>query len=211
MMNSEKRERQENPENYREIEVKGPEEPAKEAPETEEPPLDKMRKSELIKKIGLLQEQSDKNYGLFLRSQADLDNFKKRTRKEKEDWIKYSNETLVKEILPALDNLEKAISHSRDENSLEALREGVELTFKGLKDTLSKAGLEDVKALGEPFDPLFHQAVSEQENEEVEAGNVLLELQKGYTLHQRLIRPSMVVVSNGKPDRSITPEEIPEK
>ncbi|MFH1490003.1 MAG: nucleotide exchange factor GrpE [Pseudomonadota bacterium] len=210
-MNSEKNERQDNPENYPEIEVKSTDQTAQEGPQTEEKSLDKMRKSEIIEKLELFRDESVKNYDLFLRSQADLDNLKKRAKKEKEDWIKYSNETLIKEILPILDNLENAISHSRDENSLAALREGVELTFKGLKDAMSKAGLEDVKALGEPFDPLFHQAVSEQEDEEVEAGNVLLELQKGYTLHQRLIRPSMVVVSTGKPDRSITSEEIPYK
>ena len=210
-MNPEKDERQDNPENDRESEVESTGQREQEGPETEEKPPDKMRKSELIRRMELLKEESDKNYDLFLRSQADLDNLKKRVKKEKEDWIKYSNETLIKEILPALDNLEKAISHSHDENSLSALREGVELTFKGLKDALSKAGLEDVKALDESFDPLYHQAVMEQEDEKVEAGNVLLELQKGYTLHKRLIRPSMVVVSKGRPDRSITSEEIPEK
>jgi molecular chaperone GrpE len=98
-----------------------------------------------------------------------------------------------------MDNLEKAISHSHNENSLDALREGVELTLKGLRDTLVKAGMEQVKAEGEAFDPCFHAAVSEQEDNSVEAGMILHELQKGYILNQRLIRPAMVVVSKGKP------------
>ena len=86
-----------------------------------------------------------------------------------------------------------------DPDGLNALREGVELTLKGLKDTLVKVGLKEVEAKGEPFDPCFHHAVSEQDNEDVEAGIVLEELQKGYMLYERLIRPSMVVLSKGRP------------
>ena len=85
---------------------------------------------------------------------------------------------------------------------MDALREGVELTLKGLKDTLVKSGLEQVKTEGEAFDPCFHEAVSQQEDKSVEAGMVLYELQKGYILNQRLIRPAMVVVSKGKPDNA---------
>jgi len=164
-----------------------------------EKPIQKMSKSELIERIAQLQEQAKKNYDLFLRSEAESENLKKRNKKEKEDWIKYANETLIKEILPVMDNLEKAISHSQEENSLQALREGVELTLKGLKDSLGKSGLEEVKALGEPFDPGFHHAVSEQEDEKSENGAIIHELQKGYTFNQRLIRPAMVVVNKTKP------------
>lgn len=162
-------------------------------------PLEKMTKAELLEKVEALQEKVHKNYDLYLRSQADMENIKKRNKKEREDWVKYANETLIKEILPVMDNLEKAISHSHNENSLDALREGVELTLKGLRDTLVKAGMEQVKAEGEAFDPCFHEAVSEQEDRSVEAGMILHELQKGYILNQRLIRPAMVVVSKGKP------------
>ena len=193
------------------IEIKGEEGPEKEGIETREKPLEKMKKADLILKIQELKEDSKKNYDLFLRSQADLENFKKRTGKEKADWVKYSNETLIKDILPVMDNLEKAISHSQNEDSFAALREGVELTFKGLKDALAKSGLEEVKSKGEPFDPNFHQAVSEQEDDKVEAGRVLHELQRGFTLHQRLIRPAMVVVSKGEPGVSIDCEDTLEK
>ena len=129
-----------------------------------------------------------------------MENIKKRNKKDKEDWIRYSNETLIKEMLPVIDNLEKAISHSQNENSFDALKEGVKLTLKGFMDTLAKSGLEEVKARGEQFDPSYHQAVSQQEDDNVETGIILEELQKGYTLNERLIRPAMVVVSKGKPD-----------
>jgi molecular chaperone GrpE len=176
-----------------------------------EKPLDKMTKAELLEKIGELQEESKKNFDFYLRSQAEIENIKKRNLKEKTDWVKYSNETLIKEILPVMDNLEMAISHSHNQNSFQALREGVELTLKGLRDTLAKSGLEEVKAEGEPFDPYFHQAVSELEDENAKAGTIVQELQKGYTLNQRLIRPAMVIVSKGKPGEVKDRDEASEK
>ncbi len=161
-------------------------------------PLDKLTKTELLKMAKELKDKSEKDYDRFLRAQAECDNIIKRNKKEREDWIKYSNETLIKEILPVIDNLEKAVSHSRDENSIHALREGIELTLKSLKDALAKSGLEEVNAEGKYFDPCLHHAVSEREDEKVKAGIVLGELQKGYKLNQRLIRPAMVVLSKGK-------------
>jgi molecular chaperone GrpE len=165
----------------------------------EEKPLEAASKEELIQKIKELQVESKKNYELYLRAEADAENLKKRTKKEKEEWIKYANEKLIKELLPVLDNLENAVSHSKNKDSFQALKEGVELTLKGFKDTLMKSGLEEIKAQDESFDPNCHHAVFEQEDEEVEAGVVCQELQKGYTFNQRLIRPAMVVVSKGKP------------
>jgi molecular chaperone GrpE len=145
-----------------------------------------------------LKEKSSKNYDLYLRSVAEMDNLKKRNAKEKEEWIKYSNESLIKDLLPALDNLEKALVHSQEGNSVHALREGVDLTLKGLKDGLGKSGVKEVSALGLPFDPCFHEAVSQMEDNRVESGRVLQELQKGYLLNGRLLRPSMVIVNRGK-------------
>jgi molecular chaperone GrpE len=157
-----------------------------------------MSKKELRQKIEEYKEESETNHDLYLRAKAETDNIIKRNKREKEEWIKYSNETLIKELLPVIDNLEKAIAHSNEDNSLQALKEGVELTLKGFMDTLTKAGVEPVKTAGETFDPCFHHAVSEQNDDKVEAGTVLNELQKGYTLNQRLIRPAMVVLSKGK-------------
>lgn len=160
--------------------------------------LDKMTKEEWVEKLRELQKESQRNYDLYLRSQAEMENMKKRNRKDKEDWLKFAGETLIKEMLPVLDNLEKALSHSNNENTVHALKEGIHLTLKGLKDSLSKSGLEEVKALGEPFDPCFHEAVSEMDDPKAKPGIVITELQKGYVLNSRLIRPAMVVVNRKK-------------
>jgi molecular chaperone GrpE len=178
-----------------------------ESEKPDEKPLEEMTKSELLEKIDELQEASEKNHDLYLRSEAEIENIKKRNRKDKEEWVKYANETLIKEILPVMDNLEMAISHSHDENSIQALREGVELTLKGLRDVLEKSGLEEVKAEGEAFDPNYHHAVSEQADENAEAGTILQELQRGYMLKKRLIRPAMVIVSKGSPDGTVDDNE----
>ena len=171
------------------------------APEKEETskdiPLEEMSPDELIKKIEEVKEESKENYDKFLRSQAEMDNIIKRNRKEKEDLRKYSNESLIKDLLQVIDNLENALNHSGNDNSLNALIEGVELTLKGLKDTLAKSGLEEVKTFGEDFDPCFHHAVQQEASDSVEKGKVLKEFQKGYVLNERLIRPAMVVISKG--------------
>ncbi len=190
--------------------AQGDEEHAEKKDMAAEKSPEKMTKKELFQEIKDLQEESKKNYDLYLRSQAEMENIKKRNKKDKEAWIRYSNENLIKQMLPVIDNLEKAISHSHNENPLDALREGVELTLKGLKDNLEKSGLEEVKAKGERFDPSFHQAVSEQEDEGIEAGIILHELQKGYTLYDRLLRPAMVVVSKGNPGSATTDHKTPE-
>ena len=171
--------------------------------------LEDMSKGQLIEKIETLQEQADKNYDLYVRSQAEMENFKKRNAKEKEDVVRYANETLMKEILPVMDNLEKAISHAHQDNAVDALREGVELTLKGLKSTLKKAGLEEVQAQGQPFDPCFHEAVSEMADERAKPGTVLQELQKGYVLNGRLIRPSMVVVTKRNDTKDSDGNSVP--
>lgn len=163
-------------------------------------PLEEMSADDLIKKIKGLEEEVKQNYDRYLRAQAEIDNIIKRNKKDKEEWIKYSNETLIKDLLQVIDNLENALNHSANEDSFNALIEGVELTLKGLKDTLAKSGLEEVRTLGEDFDPCFHHAVQEAVSESVEKGKILQEFQKGYTLNQRLIRPSMVVISKGNSD-----------
>jgi molecular chaperone GrpE len=171
--------------------------------------LNDLSKAELMERIESLQEKADKNYDLYLRSQADMENFKKRSAKDKEDVVRYANETLIKEILPVMDNLEKAISHAQQDNAVDALREGVSLTLKGLKDSLAKAGVQEVEAQGQPFDPCFHEAVSEMVDERAKPGTVLQELQKGYVLNGRLIRPSMVIVSKRKDTKNINGDSMP--
>lgn len=170
-------------------------------PETEGPehaefvPLEEMTREQLIEKLEEMEKERDANQDLYLRAKAEMENVKKRFQKEKQDLLKYANESLLKQLLPVADNLEKAIGHSQEQNSLKTLLEGVDLTLKGLMDTLNKAGVEPLEAVGEPFDPNFHEAMSEAESEEAPPGTVIQEFQKGYTLNNRLLRPAMVVIS----------------
>ena len=181
-----------------ESEEQNQEQPVSEDQEKKEIPLADMKREELLTKVKEIQGLAEKNFDLYLRSQADMENLKRRFQKEKDELVKFSNESLIRQLLPVVDNLNKALEHSQDGNSLNALSEGVELTLKGLTDTLKRAGVEEVKALGEPFDPNFHEAMCEQEDNCVKSGTVIQELQKGYVLNKRLIRPAMVVVSKGK-------------
>jgi molecular chaperone GrpE len=162
---------------------------------SEDVPLEDMTKEQLIEKVEEGGVASQKNYDLYLRSQAEIENLKKRYHKDQQGLVKFANESLIKQLLPVADNLEKAIDHSKNETSVDALREGVELTLKALMDVLQKAGVETIDAVGGPFDPNFHEAVSEVADDGVEIGTVLKDLQKGYMLNQRLLRPSMVIVS----------------
>lgn len=180
------------------LDAQGNEKPTDETLLVEQKLLEKMTKSELIERLKEVEQLKERNYDLYLRSQAEIDNLRKRNQREKSEWLNFANESLIKEMLPVLDNLEQAISHTDNENALLALKEGVELTLKGLKDTLRKCGLETVRSEGEPFDPNYHEAVSEMEDDSVDKGKVLHELQKGYILNNRLIRPAKVVVSKGK-------------
>jgi len=159
---------------------------------------EEMTKQELLKKLSETQEEAQNNYDLYMRTYAEMENIKKRGIKEREELGKYANESLIKEILPVIDNLEKAISHARDDENSSALVEGLELIRDALMKTLEKAGLEGVEAFGKSFDPNFHEAVSKQKDDTVAPGHVMIELQKGYVLNGRLIRPSKVVISSGK-------------
>ncbi len=172
-----------------------PDELAGSGTKTDSKPADEMSREELLQKLKEVQEAADKNFDLYLRSQAEIENLKKRSQKEREGLIRFGNESLIKRLLPVVDNLETALTHAEDEKALESLREGVSLTLKGLKDALHKEGVSEVKALGEPFDPHFHDAISEQEDASVEPRTIIHELQKGYLLNDRLVRPATVVVS----------------
>lgn len=127
----------------------------------------------------------------YLRLMADFQNYKKRVEKEKTDLYSYANEKIVTELLAVLDNFERALAH---EDSGDGFKEGMEMIFKQLMDVLEKSGLAEIPALGEDFDPNFHNAVMTEETEEYESGKVSGVLQKGYTLNGKVIRPSMVKV-----------------
>jgi molecular chaperone GrpE len=134
-------------------------------------------------------------YERFLRVSAEFDNYKKRAAREAAEFKKFANEALVKEILPILDNLERAIESSDTQNGLV---EGVEMTLKEMLKVFEKFNVKPIDAVGEPFDPCFHQAVIQEESDIHPENTVIRELQKGYLMHERLIRPAMVVVSSSK-------------
>jgi molecular chaperone GrpE len=131
-----------------------------------------------------------------LRAQADAQNVKRRAEQDVEKARKFALEQFCKELLPVIDNLERALEAApADEPVVKPIAEGVELTLKSFADAFARFKIEAVNPLGEPFDPQFHQAMSMVENADVEPNTVTLVMQKGYTLHGRLVRPAMVMVS----------------
>ncbi len=167
----------------------------KELTETEE--LDRLKEE-----LGMRDDEIARLKELYLRKCADLENYKKRVEKEKTLIVEFANEELIKELLPVMDDLERAIEHikggEKDEKALESMLNGVELTLKKFFGVLRKFGLEPIAAEGERFDPSRHEAISHEETEEFEGGTVIRELQKGYLLKKRLLRPTLVVVAKGK-------------
>jgi molecular chaperone GrpE len=131
----------------------------------------------------------------MLRLAADFENYKKRAAREKEELVKFSNEDVIKSILPFVDNLERAVDHSEKAKEVESLAEGAKLTIQQLLKELNKFGLSPIESLGKPFDPTFHEAVMVVATGEHQPNHVVEEFRKGYLLHDRLIRPAAVSVS----------------
>lgn len=144
--------------------------------------------------------QAQENYDKFVRLYAEFDNYRKRVAREKAELVRYGNEELLRELLPVLDNLERALEHAkRDPSNPQAILEGVELILEQLRGLLKRFGVEPIAALGEKFDPLRHEAVGEEEREDVEPGEVVQEVLRGYMLNDRLLRPAKVIVAKAKP------------
>ena len=130
-----------------------------------------------------------------LRIAAEMDNTRKRLERERSEGICFANESLIRALLPVLDNLERAIQHAEKEADLQTLMDGIRMTSKVFQDVLAKFGCASFESLGKPFDPNYHEAMMQQESSEEPENTILQEFQKGYTLNDRLIRPAMVVVS----------------
>jgi len=130
----------------------------------------------------------------YLRLYADFENYRKRVNKDKEDLVRYGNESLLYELLPAIDNLELALKHASDEvNS--GLVQGVEVTLKELQRTLEKFGLSRIEAAGKPFDPTVHHAMSQIERDDMDEKLIAEEFRAGYRYRDKVLRPSLVAVS----------------
>lgn len=131
----------------------------------------------------------------YLRTLADMENLRKRTQREKEELAKFANENILREILPVIDNLERAIEHADQADGGEGLLEGVQMTLSQFRQVLTRFGVESVESLGQPFDPALHQAMGQFETDEYPANCVGQQMQKGYQLNDRLLRPAMVMIA----------------
>lgn len=163
------------------------EEKADRAEETREPETEENAAAE---------EASEEDEALntkYMRLMADFQNYKRRVEKEKSDIYAYANEKIVTELLSVIDNFERAL---QVETADQSFAEGMAMIFKQMTDVLEKAGMEEIKAHGEAFDPNFHNAVMTEDNPDFESGQVTEVLQRGYTLNKKVIRPSMVKVNN---------------
>ena len=132
----------------------------------------------------------------YLRLAAEFENFKRLTQREQREYYRFANESLLKELLPIVDNLERAIKSSQESLGSDGLIQGVELVLKQFLETLAKFGVCPVNSVGEPFDPSRHQAVAHVESEDASGKIVVEEYQRGYLLHDRILRAAMVAVAD---------------
>jgi molecular chaperone GrpE len=141
--------------------------------------------------------KADAHWDLYLRARAELENYRRRATRERQEAVRYAHQSVVEKLLPVLDSLEKAIEASRENSgsTLTSLQEGVTLVQTQLKSILAEVGLQEIDASGQAFDPNLHEAVAHHESAEVADGQVLHQVRKGYKLHDRLVRPATVVVA----------------
>lgn len=141
--------------------------------------------------------KADEHWERLLRTTADFDNFKKRAAREKQDAIKFANESLLQKLVPVLDTFDMALAATQANpgGAVQSLQAGVSMIHQQLKSALAEAGLEEIDAAGKIFDPNVHEAVSQQETTSVPEGQVVQQLRKGYKLRERLLRPATVVVA----------------
>jgi len=167
---------------------------AREAAESEE--QDAAGEPGLEEELAASREEAEKNKDLYLRARADLENYRKRTQRDKEELVRFANENMLREVLPVLDNLERAVDHARQsEGGGEGLLEGVEMTLSQFQKALEKFGVTPFSAVGEAFDPSRHEAMGQLESSEHPPNTVVQELQKGCMLNDRLLRPALVMVA----------------
>jgi molecular chaperone GrpE len=134
----------------------------------------------------------------WMRSAADFDNFRKRSRKELEDTRKAGREELLKDLLPVFDNLERAMASAERATDIKPVSDGLKMVLRQFIDTIGRSGITKVPTIGQPFDPGLHEAIQQVESDEVEPGTVVAEVQPGYLQGDRLVRAAMVVVAKPK-------------
>ena len=171
-----------------------------EQPATESAPLENQAPGEgelasLREQLEAKEQEAKNNYDRYVRQVAEAENFKKRNARERDDAIRFANEALLKDLLPIIDNLERAIAHAAGSNDGNSLVAGVEMILKGFLDVLNKFGVCQISAVGQPFDPAKHEAITQVETVEHQPNVVMNELHKGYMFRDRLLRPTLVSVS----------------
>ncbi len=149
----------------------------------------------LRQQLELKEQEAKSNYDRYLRQAAELENFKKRTLRERDEAIRFANEYLIKDLLPVIDNLERAIVHAKGGDGGQPLVEGVEMVLKGFFDVLTRHGVVQLSAVGQPFDPVKHEAMAHMESDKHLPNTVMEEHHKGYLLHDRLLRPALVSIA----------------
>ncbi len=175
-------------------------EPANDQPTaTAEKPADKAEPT-IEQKLADAQAEAARVRDQLLRTAADFDNFRKRSRREEADALKRGREGLLKDLLPVFDNLERAIQHAETAQDAKAVADGLRMVLKQFLDTIDKIGVKRIVAVGQPFDPAKHEAIQQMESKEHPAGVVMAEVQPGYTMGDGLLRAALVVVSKGPPE-----------
>ena len=178
-----------------------PEQPAEAATSVVEEPLVPIEPGTVTpEQLSELKERAakaDEHWDRLLRTTADFDNFKKRAAREKQDAIKFANESLLQKLVPVMDSLDMALAATQapQADAGQSLQAGVSMIGQQLKQALAEAGLEEVDATGKPFDPNLHEAVAQRETAEVPEGQVIQQLRKGYKLRERLLRAATVIVA----------------
>ena len=181
----------EEPEIITEQEQANPDEAIVAEAEEETDPLQKLRQEIVVAK-----EEAGKNWDLYLRERADLENARKRHQRDREEAIRFANDRLLREMIPVLDNLERAVGHAEQgDTDNQGLLEGVNMTINQFRKVLEDFGVKPINALGEDFDPNLHQAMGHVETTDQAPNTVTSEFQKGYLLNDRLLRPSLVMVA----------------
>ncbi len=155
--------------------------------------------NDLAEQLKHKEQEAQENSERLLRVSAEFENYKKRASREMDEFRKFSNQSLIKEMLSVVDNLELAMSSTNGHEAIDkGLLEGLEMTHREILKVFEKFDVKPISASGQPFDPTYHEAVMQEETDELPENTVVSELQKGYLIHDRLLRPSMVVVAKSK-------------
>ena len=178
------------------------EDPQSNPEKTDQTGVDGLMK-DLEAKLEVKEQEAKENYDRLLRVSAEFENYKKRTSRELEEFRKFANQSLIKEMLSVVDNLELAMNSANGHKAIDqGLLQGLDMTHKEILKVFEKFDVKPIEAKGQVFDPTFHEAVMQEETDNFDENTVITELQKGYLIHDRLLRPAMVVVARSKESKN---------